>query len=222
MPADLAVIVTARNEADRLPSTLRALHAAFPGADVWVADDASGDATAHVALQEGARLVRAPRRIGKGGVATLAADAVLLEHASTVVLADGDLGDSARELRALVEALGDADLAVAKFSRRVGGGVGLAVGSSRRATRRATGTRLDAPLSGQRAMTAQTLRMLLPFAPGFGMETAMNIDALRAGLRVVEVELDLEHRATGRTPGGFLHRGKQLRDIVRAYASRRK
>jgi hypothetical protein len=54
------------------------------------------------------------------------------------------------------------------------------------------------------------------------METAMNIDALRAGLRVVEVELDLEHRATGRTPGGFLHRGKQLRDIVRAYASRRK
>jgi hypothetical protein len=53
------------------------------------------------------------------------------------------------------------------------------------------------------------------------METGMNIDALRAGLRVVEVELDLEHRATGRTLGGFVHRWRQLRDILRAYASRR-
>src|SRR5207249_10231021 len=39
--ADLAVIVTARNEADRLGATLRALREAFPGAGLWVADDAS-------------------------------------------------------------------------------------------------------------------------------------------------------------------------------------
>ena len=57
---------------------------------------------------------------------------------------------------------------------------------------------------------------MLPFAPGFGMETAMTIDALRAGLRLVEVELPLEHRATGRTPAGFLHRARQLRDVMRA------
>jgi hypothetical protein len=53
------------------------------------------------------------------------------------------------------------------------------------------------------------------------METAMDIDALRAGLSVVEVELDLEHRATGRTAAGFAHRGRQLADITRVYVSRR-
>jgi hypothetical protein len=49
----------------------------------------------------------------------------------------------------------------------------------------------------------------------------MTIDAARAGQRVVEVELDLHHRATGRTLGGFLHRGRQLIDFVRAYRARR-
>jgi hypothetical protein len=53
------------------------------------------------------------------------------------------------------------------------------------------------------------------------METAMNIDAIRAGLSVTEVELGLEHRATGRTAAGFAHRGHQLLDIGRVYVSRR-
>ena len=53
-----------------------------------------------------------------------------------------------------------------------------------------------------------------------GMELGMTIDAVRVGHRVVEVELDLSHRATGRTPAGFAHRGRQLHDFVRAYRSR--
>ena len=64
-------------------------------------------------------------------------------------------------------------------------------------------------------------RAVLPFARGFGMETAMTVDAHRAGFRIVEVELDLEHRATGRTAAGFAHRGRQLVDIARVYVSRR-
>ena len=42
----------------------------------------------------------------------------------------------------------------------------------------------------------------------------MTIDAVRAGYRVAELELDLEHRATGRTLAGFVHRGRQLRDFA--------
>jgi glycosyltransferase involved in cell wall biosynthesis len=221
MAADLAVIVTARNEADRLGATIRALRAAFPDAGVWVADDASEDATAHVALQEGARLVSAPRRLGKGGAATLAAEAVLREGDPAVLLADADLGDSARELRNLVDALETSDLAIATFRRRVGGGFGIAIRSARRAIERATGRTMQAPLSGQRAIRPGALRSLLPFATGFGMETGMTIDALRKGFTVEEVPLDLEHRATGKSVRGFLHRGRQTRDILRAYASRR-
>src|SRR4051794_9864159 len=221
MAADLAVIVTARNEADRLAATIRALRVAFPNADVWVADDASEDATADVALQEGVRLVQAPRRLGKGGAATLAAESVLREGDPVVVLADADLGESARALVGLVKGLEHADLTIGAFTRRIGGGFGIAVGAARWSIERAAGRTMEAPISGQRAMRAGVLPSLLPFATGFGMETGMTIDALRKGLDVDEIPLDLEHRATGKTLRGFLHRGRQTQDILRAYASRR-
>jgi hypothetical protein len=44
---------------------------------------------------------------------------------------------------------------------------------------------------------------------------------VRAGYRLGEYELDLEHRASGRSLGGFVHRGVQMRDFVRVYSSRR-
>ncbi len=226
MPADTVVIVTAYEEADRLPATLAALADAFPGARVLVADDGSQDATGHVALQAGAELVRSPVTIGKGGVATMTAHRALARahepDPPAFVLCDGDLGDTARQLPRLVAAVrdGECDVAVAAFARRVGGGLGLALRFSRWATRRLGGVELRAPISGQRAMRGDALPLLVPFAPRFGMETAMNIDAARAGLRIGEVELELTHRATGRTLRGFLHRGRQLKDFVLAYLDR--
>jgi hypothetical protein len=53
------------------------------------------------------------------------------------------------------------------------------------------------------------------------MEIGMTVDAVRAGHRLVEIELDLGHRATGRTWRGFLHRARQLADFVAVYLSRR-
>lgn len=140
-----------------------------------------------------------------------------------VVLCDGDLGASARELGALADAIrrGDADLAVAAFATRAGGGFGLALGFARWAIRRCCGLSTRAPISGQRALRASVLQGVLPFAPGFGMEIGMTIDAVRAGQRVIELDLALAHRATGRTPAGFLHRARQLLDFVRAYLARR-
>jgi glucosyl-3-phosphoglycerate synthase len=70
-------------------------------------------------------------------------------------------------------------------------------------------------------MRVSTLRELVPFAGGWGLETGMTIDAVRAGMRVEEIELPLTHRATRRTPAGFLHRARQLRDIRRAVSARR-
>jgi glycosyltransferase involved in cell wall biosynthesis len=222
--SEIAVVVTAYDEAERLPDTLRALAEGFPGARVIVADDASTDGTAEVGRSGGAEVVTAPRRLGKGGVATLAVER-LREHGGTptLVLCDGDLGASARNLPGLVEAIerGDGDLAVAVFERRVGGGFGLAVGFARGAIRELTGLKLTAPISGQRALRPEVVDAVVPFAPRFGMEIGMTVDAHRAGFRVVEVELPLEHRATGRTAAGFAHRARQLRDFIRVYASRR-
>jgi hypothetical protein len=48
----------------------------------------------------------------------------------------------------------------------------------------------------------------------------MTIDILRAGLKVVEIEIDLRHRATGTDLGAQLHRAVQLRDVTRALTTR--
>jgi len=221
----VAVIVAARNEADRIGATLDALRGALPGAALWVADDASTDGTAEAAIAGGAQLVTRRRPHGKGANVTAAAHAALGAPPSPelVLLCDADLGSSASELGALVDevAKGRCDLAIASFSRRVGGGFGLAVGFARWAIEQRSGFRTRAPLSGQRAMRAEVLRDALPLADGFGLETGMTIDAVRAGHRVAEVDLDLAHRATGRTPSGFAHRGRQLLDAFRAYRARR-
>src|SRR6185312_2633414 len=176
MVSATAVIVTAHNEADRLPATLGALAAAFPDARIVVADDGSGDDSAAVAAAHGAEVVRSERNIGKGGAAKLAAQRLLPLAAqapdAVILLCDGDLAASAEALKALVEAVrgGGADLAVAAFARRVGGGFGLALGFARWAIRRRCGFEADAPISGQRALRAAVLPAVVPFAPRFGME----------------------------------------------------
>lgn len=229
MDRQIFIIVTAYNEADSIAATLDALASAFPRGRVLLADDGSTDATASIAAARGAHVLGTGLMLGKGEAATLAAREALSNaraqgggQRSVFVLCDGDLGSSAAELAALVQpvARGDADLAVAAFRRRVGGGVGLALGFARWAIRRRCGLDTIAPISGQRVLSAAALADVLPFAHGFGMEIGMTIDAVRRGHRLVEIELDLEHRATGRTAAGFAHRARQLLDFARVYVKR--
>jgi glycosyltransferase involved in cell wall biosynthesis len=220
------IVVTAKDEADRIGDTVTTVTAAFPGARVIVADGGSVDRTAELAAAAGAELLRAGAHGGKGASMTIAARRALEDegsHDRTFVFCDGDLGPSAAHLGPLAAAVesGNCDLAVAAFARKQGGGLGIAVGFARRAIRRLAGRELRAPISGQRAMRGSTVARLLPFADGFGVEIGMTVDALRAGLRLEEVELDLEHRATGRDTAGFVHRGRQLTDFARVYWSRR-
>jgi glycosyltransferase involved in cell wall biosynthesis len=223
---NLLVIIAARNEADRIGAGIDGLAKAFPGAEIWVGDDASIDRTSEVALAHGARVVSRRRSHGKGGNVTAAAEAALSNRdrpPELVLLCDGDLGASAERLRGLVAAVdGDeCDLAIASFRHRIGGGFGIALRVARWAIHSRCGYLAGAPISGQRAMRGDVLGSVLPFAPGYGMEIGMTVDAVRAGFRVAEIELDLQHRATGRTVAGFLHRGRQLRDFVRVWWSRR-
>ena len=217
-------IVAARNEQERIGDALDAVREALPATRLIVADDASRDATRERAMAHGAWLISRRRPHGKGANVGAAAEAAAgeFEDEATVLLCDADLGATAAELTALVEAVeaGRCDLAVATFVDPRGGGFGIALGAARRAVERHAGARLEAPLSGQRAMRISTLRRLLPFANGWGLEVGMTIDAIRAGFRVEEIELPLAHRATGRTPAGFLHRTAQLRDIRRAARER--
>jgi hypothetical protein len=128
-----------------------------------------------------------------------------------VLLADADL---AGDLRPLAES--DADVAIAAFARRQGGGFGLAKRTGAALVKALSGFEAREPLSGQRVLSQHARDAVFPLAPGFGCEVRGTIDAVRAELRVEEVELDLEHRATGRDARGFLHRGRQLHDALLA------
>jgi hypothetical protein len=140
------------------------------------------------------------------------------------LLADGDLGDTAEGLEALVRVVetGGADVAIAAFPPARAGGFGLVKGAAAHLIRVQCGFVATEPLSGQRALTARAMEVVRPLAPGFGVETAMTIDAVRAGLRVLEIPIDgLDHRPTYRDAPGFLHRARQGWDIARAAWARR-
>jgi hypothetical protein len=202
-----AVLVAARDEEESIGETVQALRDAFPDAEVVVADDGSRDRTAVEAERADAQVVRLPRR-GKGQALALGEREA---PPGPLLCCDADVRGDLRPL-----ADGDADLVVAVFTARQGGGFGLAKRAGRALVRALSGYEPVEPLSGQRFLSAAARERCFPPAAGFGCEVRMTIDAVRSGLRVVEVELPLTHRATWRDARGFAHRGRQLLDAVLA------
>ena len=201
----MTVLVAARDEEGRIGRAVGVLREAFPEAEVLVADDGSRDGTAAEAEAAGAVVLRLPRR-GKGQTLSAGERAAV---PGRLVVCDADLSG---DLRPLLESR--ADVAVAAFVERQGGGFGLAKRTGRALVRLRSGFEAREPLSGQRALSPRARAACFPLAPGFGCEVRMTIDAIRAGLAVEEHELPLRHRATGRDAKGFAHRGRQLLDAV--------
>jgi glycosyltransferase involved in cell wall biosynthesis len=234
-PGDLAIIIPAKNEADRIAATVAAA-TTLAGADiVVVVDDGSTDKTAAAAAGAGAHVVKHARNRGKAAAMETGAEAVRLIEAGAagpvvtgsgprhLLFLDADLGDSAAEAGPLVGPVrtGTADMTIAVFTSRVRkGGFGVVTSTSGAGIERATGWRPAQPLNGQRCLTRAAFTAALPLAPGWGAETGMTIDLLRKGMRITEVAVPLSHRATGNDWRAQIHRLRQLADVVRALAAR--
>jgi glycosyltransferase involved in cell wall biosynthesis len=227
---DVAVIIPARNESDRIGATVTGA-ASIPGADiVLVVDDASGDGTSAAAQAAGATVVRHARHRGKAAAMETGAETIRLLEARDgrdgprhLLFLDADLAQTAAAAAPLVEPVrsGQAEMTIAVFRDRVRlGGHGLVVKLSGAGIERATGWRPAQPLNGQRCLTREAFEAARPLAPRFGAETGLTIDLLRRGLRVVEVEVPLAHRATGGDWRSQLHRARQLADVAQALAAR--
>jgi glucosyl-3-phosphoglycerate synthase len=181
--------VVGRDEAQRLPESLRQAREAARGDDVLFVDSGSSDGSAEVAAALGARVLGAPT--GKGR-----AIARLLGEVTTdyVVLLDADIDGTtsniATRLREAVER-NEADLVVAEFEEPL-----LQVRDSSRYVWRPLVHALfpeaherfgRTPLSGFRAL--RTSVELGPLPKGFGVETHINIAVTVAGgsVRVEDV-----------------------------------
>ena len=228
---DVAVIIPARDEADRIAATVTAAAALDGVGLVVVVDDGSRDGTSGLARRAVAVVLRHVRNRGKAAAMQSGANAVGLvdqrerrEHPRHLLFLDADLAESAAHAGPLTAPVldGRADMTIAVFAATVKlGGHGLVVGLSGAGIRRAVGWQPAQPLNGQRCLTRAAFEAARPLARGWGVETALTIDLMRQGFRVAEVEVDLAHRATGTGLRAQLHRAHQLTDVARALAARR-
>ncbi len=182
MSRRVVALVAARDEAARIAACVSALRKLV--GEVVVVDDGSRDDTASVARRAGASVIRTGRRRGKGSALEGAIER--LGPADIWLFADGDLGATADRLGVVLAPVtsGDVDLAIAVFPPARAGGFGLVKRVTAGAIRALTSRPTVEPLSGQRAISGEALDAVRPLARGFGMEAAMTIDAIRAGLRV--------------------------------------
>lgn len=222
-----SMIIPAFNEEEAIALVLRDIPAGSVD-DIIVADNASTDATASVAAGLGARVVRESER--GYGAACLAGIAALSPSTEIVVFMDGDYSDDAADLPALIEALvnGKADLAIgtratlpqsrAALSPQQRWGNWLATRLIRlRWRHRYT------DLGPFRAITRSALVAIHMTDRGFGWTVEMQIKALRAGLRVVEVPVRYRRRVVGKskisgTVSGTVKAGAKILYVIGKYA----
>ncbi|PIE26044.1 MAG: glycosyl transferase family 2 [Micrococcales bacterium] len=220
-PAHVCAIIPAYNEADRVGATVTAVAGIAAVREVIVIDDGSSDHTAQAALSAGARVIRHRRNHGKAAALTTGAVAAT---GPLLLFADADLGETAAATEPLLGPVvaGSADMSIALLpaQQTPGGGRGRVVRTARAGIEAATGWRATQPLSGMRCLRRDALADALPLAPGWGVETALTIDLLRAGRTVREVPCQLQHRVSPDTLAGARHRAAQLRDVVAALAAR--
>ena len=216
-PPRVVAVVPAKDAAGTIAATVTAVAGIASVREVLVVDDGSTDATVVKARAAGAWVLSLPENRGKGGA--VAAAVAATPETDVYLLVDADTGATAAGAAELLGPVlaGDADMTVGVLAAAGGrGGFGLVRRLAAAGIRRATGGFVArAPISGQRAVRGPLLRSF-DLAPRFGLEVGLTVDAVRAGARVIEVPVVMDHHHTGRSVGGFAHRARQGSDVVRA------
>jgi glycosyltransferase involved in cell wall biosynthesis len=207
--ADTIVFIPAWNEEGSLPAVLDELRKGLPDADVLVVDDGSTDRTATIAAEHGAQVLSFGENRGlRAGIA--AGYGYANEHGYAFAgRVDADGQHPVSELARLLEIVrsGEADVAVgSRFvsgdgyaeyryepssSRRFGTAV------LRRAMKAALGRPFHDATSGLYAVDAGALPILAePYESG-APEVESLLRLQEAGLKVVEVPVDMRERTVG-------------------------
>jgi glycosyltransferase involved in cell wall biosynthesis len=209
------VIVPAFNEAQTIARVLADLH--HTGHHIVVVDDGSTDATAELAMQADATVVRHPINLGQGAALQTGITFALREGADFVVTFDADGQHRADEIATLLDALVVRGADFALGSRFLGRATNMPM--SRRVllraaiwfTRVTTGLAITDAHNGLRAMTrrgAQTIS-LRQNRMAHASEILDQIAA--SGLNYVEVPITIEYSAYSLRKG---QRSREALDIL--------
>ncbi|HEU4545474.1 MAG TPA: glycosyltransferase [Microlunatus sp.] len=231
--ARVACVIPARDAADRIQATVTAARA-LPGVDVViVTDDGSSDPTGDYAAASGAIVVTHQRGRGRAAAIESGVNALgVLEQrdkrpeCGTVLVLDADLGASAARAQHLIGPVVTerADLTIAIPVRPAAGtpepGFDLVETTAARGVSELAGWTPRAPLATNRCLTRRAYELASPLAAGDGADVGMTIDLLRAGLRVQEIEVDLDGPDEPSGLAARLDRALVLKDVTRALTAR--
>jgi glycosyltransferase involved in cell wall biosynthesis len=201
----LVALVPAWNEEGAIGRVVDEIRAFDPAADVVVVDDASSDGTAAVAEGRGATVLRLPFNVGIGGAVQTGIRYARDEGYDVAVRLDGDGQHDASEIGKLLAPIhaGEADLVIGSrfvdpggtyrppFARRMGirvfAGLVSVLG----------GQRVTDTTSGFVALSRSGIELFAVEYPHDYPEVEATLVALRSGLRLTQVQVEMRERQTG-------------------------
>jgi glycosyltransferase involved in cell wall biosynthesis len=197
----IAVLIPCYNEEVTIGRVVTAFRTALPGADIWVYDNNSSDATARAAAEAGA-LVRVEPLQGKGNVVRRMFGDI---DADAYVLVDGDDTYEPAAAPLMVDLLlrggldmvvgcrVDDDIEAYRPGHRLGNS--LLTG----AVAWLFGDRFRDMLSGYRVFSQRFVKSFPIFSRGFEIETEMTVHALTLRMPIQEVDTVYRSRPEGST-----------------------
>jgi len=211
--AQVSVIIPVYNESEYIDDILKNLNFEWIKEIIVINDGSKDDSLNKLKKYNNIIIVNHPVRLGK---ARALETGLKYAKGDILLLLDADLGKSVQEAEKLVNPLinqkTNMTIAIIPF---YGGGFGLLRYFAKKVLKFKTGNYLKAPLSGQRAISKEILNYILPFSDGFGLELGIDIDIYKNNINYKEIECQFKHRVTGRNFSGFIHRGRQFKDILK-------
>jgi glycosyltransferase involved in cell wall biosynthesis len=208
----LVAIVPAWNEAGAIARVVHEIVDAVQDIEVVVVDDASEDETASIAEAEGATVLRLPFNVGIGGAVQTGFRYALEAGYERAVRLDGDGQHDASQIPRILAPLesGDADLVIGSrfvdpggayrppFARRIG------IRVFARLVSLLCGQRVTDTTSGFIALDRAGIELFAAEYPHDYPEVEATLVALRSGLRLAQVQVEMRERTTGTSSITFI------------------
>jgi glycosyltransferase involved in cell wall biosynthesis len=208
----VVAVVPAWNESEAIGPLVDGIRAVDPTIAVVVVDDASTDATSEVAAAHAATVLRLPFNIGIGGAVQTGFRYALAGGYDIAVRLDGDGQHDPSELGKLLAPIeaGEANLVIGSrfadgtgsykppFARRMG------IRVFARLVSLLGGQRVTDTTSGFVALDRLGIELFAEEYPHDYPEVEATLVALRSGLRLAQVQVEMRERETGSSSIGFV------------------